>query len=39
MQDALDTMYEMFKLVNYSPRRDTMFEQIQKELALDTVGF
>ena len=39
MQDALDTAFEMSKLIKYSPKRDTMFEQIKKELAPDTPGF
>lgn len=39
MRDSLDTVFEMSKLVNYSPRRDTILEQLKREMAPDTPGF
>lgn len=39
MSDALDTTNEISKLLKYSPKRDTLFEKIKKELAPDTPGF
>ena len=39
MRDALDTTYEMSKLVKFSPKRDSLFEKLKQELAPDTPGF
>ena len=39
MSDALDTTNGISKLLKYSPKRDTLFEKIKKELAPDTPGF
>ena len=39
MADALDTTNEISKLLKYSPKRDTLFENIKQELAPDTPGF
>lgn len=38
MRDSLDNVFEMSKLVKYSPRRDTILEQLT-EMAPDTPGF
>lgn len=32
MRDSLDTVFEMSKLVKYSPRRDTILEQLKREM-------
>ena len=39
MQDALDTINEITKLLKYSPKRDTLFAKLKNELAPDTPGF
>lgn len=39
MRDSLDTVFEMSKLVKYSPRRDTILEQLKRDMAPDTPGF
>ena len=39
MRDSLDTVFEMSKLIKYSPRRDTILEQLKREMAPDTPGF
>lgn len=39
MRDSLDTVFEMSKIIKYSPRRDTILEQLKREMALDTSGF
>ncbi|XP_053406304.1 zinc finger MYM-type protein 1-like [Mercenaria mercenaria] len=39
MRDALDTTYEMSKLVKFSPKRDSLFERLKQELAPETPGF
>lgn len=39
MRDALDTTYEISKLLKYSPKRDSLFERIKQELAPETPGF
>ena len=39
MRDALDTTYEMSKLVMYSPKRDSLFEKLKQELAPETPDF
>ena len=31
MRDSLDTVFEMSRLIKYSPRRDTMLEQLKRE--------
>ena len=36
---ALDTIYEMPKLVMFSPKRDSLLEQLKQELAPETPGF
>jgi len=39
MRDALETTYEISKLLKYSPKRDHMFEELKKEMAPETPGF
>ena len=39
LRDALDTTNEISKLMEYSPKRDRMFEKLKAELALETPGF
>ena len=39
LHDTLDTTSEISKLLKYSPKRDTMFEKLKKELAPETPGF
>ena len=39
MRDALDTTYEMSKLVKFSRKRDSLLEKLKQELAPDTPGF
>ena len=38
MRDALDTTFEISKLVKYSPKRDDRFEKLKQELAPDSPG-
>ena len=38
MKSALDTTYEIIKLVKYSPRRGAIFETLKSQLAPDGVG-
>lgn len=38
MRDALDTTFEISKLVKFSPKRDSRFEKLKQELAPDTPG-
>ncbi len=38
MKDSLDTIHEITKLIKKSSRRDTLFEKLKSELALDTPG-
>jgi len=38
MKDALDTTFIVSQLLKYSPKRDTHFETLKKELAPDTPG-
>ena len=38
MRDALDTTFIISQLLKYSPKRDTHFEILKKELAPDTPG-
>ena len=39
MKDALDLIFEVTKLIKYSPKRDVQFEKLKSELAPDTPGF
>ena len=39
MHDALDTTYEMSKLVKFSPKWDSLLEKLKYELAPDKPGF
>ena len=39
VKDALDTTYEVSKLVKYSPKRDTALQTLKESLAADTPGF
>ena len=39
MKDAMDTTYEVSKLVKYSPKRDTALQKLKGSLAPDTLGF
>lgn len=39
MRDALDTTFEVSKLVKFSPKRDTMFEKLKAELTPGSPGF
>lgn len=39
MRDAMDTTYEVSKLIKYSPKRDVEFEKLKESLAPDTPGF
>jgi len=39
MKNALDLIFEVTKLVKYSPKRDVQFEKLRSELAPDTPGF
>ena len=39
MQDALDTTYEISKLLKFSPKRDALFSKLKAELAPETPGF
>ncbi len=38
LRDALDTTYEITKLVKLSPKRDSIFQRIKSELAIDQSG-
>ena len=38
VKDALDTTFEVSKLVKFSPKRDVLFEKLQAELAPDSPG-
>ena len=38
MKSALEVTHEITKLVKFSPRRDTIFEKIKKEIAPDCIG-
>ena len=37
--DVLDTVGEINKLLKYSPRRDSLFEQLKSSVSPRTVGF
>ena len=39
IRDVLDTVGEINKLLKYSPRRDSLFEQLKSSVSSDTVGF
>lgn len=39
MSDALDTTFEISKLLKFSPKREKIFEDIKQELAPDCPGF
>ena len=39
VRDVLDTVGEITKLLKYSPRRDSLFEQLKSSLSPGTVGF
>lgn len=39
MADALDTAFEISKLIKYSPKRNAMFDNLKKDLAPDSPGF
>ena len=39
MSDALDTTFEISKLIKYSPKRNAMFDKLKRELAPDCPGF
>ena len=38
-RDALDTAYEISKLIKFSPKRNHMFDELKKQLSPDTPGF
>ena len=38
MKDALDTSYEVIKLVKKSPRRDAALQKIKEQLSEDTMS-
>jgi predicted DNA-binding protein YlxM (UPF0122 family) len=38
MKNALDTSYELIKLIKKSPRRDAVFKKIKEQLAESTIG-
>ena len=39
MRSALDTVYEISRLIKKSPKRDASFQKLKQELAPDTPGF
>ncbi|XP_041369742.1 zinc finger MYM-type protein 1-like [Gigantopelta aegis] len=39
MRDSLDSVYEISKLIKYSPRRDTKLEELKTEMNPDKPGF
>ena len=39
MKDCLDLIFEVSKLVKFSPKRDVHFEKLKEELAQDCLGF
>ncbi len=39
MKDALDTTFEVSKLVKFSPKRGAVFDKLKEELATDSPGF
>ena len=39
MADALDTTFEISKLIKFSPKRNTMFDKLKRDLAPDCPGF
>ena len=38
MKDALDTSYELIKLVKKSPRRDAKFQKLKEQMSNDSPG-
>ena len=38
-RDALDTAFEISKLLKFSPKRDQMFEELKKKFSPDSPGF
>ena len=38
-RDALDTAFEISKLLKFLPKRDHMFEELKKEFSPDSPGF
>ena len=39
MKDALDIIFEVSKLIKYSPKRDVQFESLKQNFAPDTPGY
>ena len=39
MKDALDLVFEVSKLIKYSPKRDVQFESLKQHLVPETPGF
>ncbi|WAR11306.1 hypothetical protein MAR_025486 [Mya arenaria] len=39
LRDALDTVHEMSKLIEYSPRGDSKLEEVKMEISPDIPGF
>ena len=39
IKDSLDVIFEVLKLVKFSPKRSAELEKLRNELALDTPGF
>jgi len=39
VKDALEIVFEVSKLIKYSPKRDVQFENLKQNLAPDTPGF
>ena len=39
MSDALDNYQEIFDLLKYAPKRDTLFRKIKAEIAPESSGF
>ena len=37
--NVMDTVHELSKLLQYSPKRSTLFKNIKGEISPDTVGF
>ena len=39
LRDVLDTMFEIMKLLKFSPKRDALFTKLKEEIAPGTPGF
>lgn len=39
LRDTFDTVHEISKLIKFSPKRDTVFEELKQEISPDTPGF